>query len=140
MMAWAAQGYADASDAKTSSPQFGWRDGLDIFNCFTEHAGFQARNVEARGQSRANALTIAGRVTSAAYGPGRSHAFAVAQNGLLGAETDNRHPRRLVGLLFLTVIFILHENKALHRTTKCLVKCSAPAAACARSRVIQHWE
>ena len=76
----------------------------------------------------------------AAFGPGSSHAFAVPQDGLLRAETDNRHLRRLVGLLLLTVIFILHENKALHRTTKCLVKCSAPAAACARSRVIQHGE
>ena len=140
MMAWAAQGYADVSDAKTSSPQFAWRDWLDIFNCFTEHSSFQTRKVEVRGQSRADALTIAGRVTSAAYGPGSSHAFAVPQDGLLRAETDNRHLRRLVGLLLLTVIFILHENKALHRTTKCLVKCSAPAAARARRRVVQHWE
>ena|SRR6266700_53361 len=110
-MGWAAQGDTDVADAKTSSPQFGWRDGLDIFNCFTEHSSFQARKVEALRQSRADALAIASGMTCTTYGPSGSHAFAVAQNGLLGAETNYGHPRRLVVLLLVILIFIPHESK-----------------------------
>src|SRR5947207_10968310 len=110
-MSWAAQGDTDVSDAETSSPQSGWRDGLDIFNCFTEHSGFQARKVEVCGQSRADALAISGRMASTANRASGTETLAVPQDGLLRAETDNRHPRRLVGLLFLTVIFIPHESK-----------------------------
>jgi hypothetical protein len=108
-MGWAAQGDTDVSDGKTSPPQFGWRNGPVIFNCFTEHASFQARKVEVCGQSRADTLAISGGMASTANRASGTETLAMPQNGLLGAETDNRHPRRLVGLLFLTVIFIPHE-------------------------------
>ena len=111
MMGWAVQGDMDVSNGKTSPPQFGWRDGLDIFNCFTEHSSFQARKVEVRGQSRADALAIAGRVASTANRASGAETLAVPQNGLLGAKTDNRHPRGLVVLLLVILIFIPDESK-----------------------------
>ena|SRR5437667_4654730 len=110
-MAWAAQDNTDVADGKTSSPQFGWRDGLDIFNCFTEHSSFQARKFEALRQSRANALAIASGVTSAANRACGTEALAVPQNGLFGTETNYGHPRGLVVLLLVILIFIPHESK-----------------------------
>src|SRR6266700_412035 len=111
-MGWAAQGDTDVADAKTSPPQFGGRDGLDIFNCFTEHSSFQARKVEALRQSRTDALAIASRVTCAAHGASSGHALAVPQNSLLGTETNYGHPRGLVVLLLVILIFIPHESKS----------------------------
>src|SRR5437879_3184356 len=105
-MAWAAQDNTDVAAGKTSSPQFGSRDGLDIFNCFTEHSSFQARKVEVRGQSRADALAIAGRVASTANRASGAETLAVPQNGLLGAKTNYGHPWRLVVLLLVILMFI----------------------------------
>jgi hypothetical protein len=48
-------------------------------------------------------------MASTANRTGGTETLAVPQNGLLGAETDYGHSRRLVGFLFVILIFISHE-------------------------------